>query len=74
MMVDSNSIAIESEDQIEQVVSSYSEKFNAKYQQAVEKNVVIDIPAGGQGPVSDTKTLAGQIEAGTKQIVEQTKK
>lgn len=74
MMIDGNSIAIESEDQIDTVVSSYSEKFNAKYQQAVEKNVVIDIPAGGTGPVSDTKALAGQIEAGTKEIVEQSKK
>lgn len=74
MMIDGNSIAIESEDQVDAVVASYSEKFTQKYQAAVEKNVVIDIPASGQGPVSDTKELAGQIEAGTKQIVEQTKK
>lgn len=74
MMIDSNSIAIESEDQIDQVVADYSGRFAQKYQQAVEKNVVIDIPAGGQGPVSDTKSLAGQIDAGTKQIVEQSKK
>lgn len=73
MMVDSNSIAIESEDQIETVVSSYSEKFNVKYQQAVEKNVVIDKPGSGSGPVSDAKSLAGQIDAGTKQIIESKK-
>lgn len=74
MMIDGNSIAIESEDQVDAVVASYSEKFTQKYQAAVEKNVVIDIPAGGTGPVSDTKALAGQIEAGTKEIVEQSKK
>jgi hypothetical protein len=74
MMIDANGINIESEDQVDAVVASYTEKFTQKYQQAVEKNVVIDIPAGGHGPMSDTKALAGQIEAGTKQIVEQSKK
>lgn len=73
-MLGGNPINIESEDQIDQVVNSYSEKFTQTYQQAVEKNVVIDIPANPRGPVNDAKSLADQIEAGTKQIVEQSKK
>lgn len=53
VMLGGNPIAIESEDQIDQIVSSYSEKFTQTYQQAVEKNVVIDIPASSSGNEGD---------------------
>ena len=52
-MLGGNPINIESEDQVDQIVSTYSEKFTQTYQQAVEKNVVIDIPASSSGGGGD---------------------
>jgi hypothetical protein len=52
-MIVSNGITIESEDQLEEVITNYTTKFNDQYQKAVNSGVVIDVPgspvAGKEG-------------------------
>lgn len=67
-------IEIENEDQIETVASQIEKDYAEFKQELVNTGTVVDVPASGEGPVSDSESLANQIQEGTKQIVEQQKK
>lgn len=68
------SLNIESDEQLTTVVAEIETDWTAFRQEQINAGVMIDKPASGSGPVGDGESLAKQIEAGTKEIVEQTKK
>ena len=68
------SINVESDEQLTSVVTEIETDWTNFRQEQINAGVMIDKPASGTGPAGDGESLAKQIEAGTKEIVEQTKK
>lgn len=66
-------IHIESEEHLTTVVSEIESDWTNFRQEQINAGVMIDKPVSGGSPSTDGETLAKQIEAGTKQIVEQQK-
>lgn len=67
-------INVESDEQLTAVVAEIETDWTTFRQEQINSGVMIDKPASGGGPVTDGEGLAKQIEAGTKEIVEQNKK
>lgn len=64
---------VESDEQLTAVVAEIETDWTTFRQEQINAGVMIDKPASGSGPAADGESLAKQIEAGTKQIVEQSK-
>ena len=62
---------VESDEQLTSVVSEIETDWTTFRQEQINAGVMIDKPASGSGPAGDGESLAKQIEAGTKEIVEQ---
>ena len=67
-------VVIESDDQLETVVSEIETDWTTFRQEQIDAGVMIDKPASSSGSNSDSQGLANEIEEGTKEIVEQQKK
>lgn len=67
-------INVESDEQLTAIVTEIETDWTAFRQEQINAGVMIDKPASGAGPAGDGESLAKQIEAGTKEIVEQQKK
>lgn len=65
---------VESDEQLTAVVTEIETDWTTFRQEQINAGVMIDKPASGSGPAADGESLAKQIEAETKQIVEQQKK
>lgn len=65
---------VESDEQLTATVTEIETDWTTFRQEQINAGVMVDKPASGSGTVSDGESLAKQIEAETKQIVEQTKK
>lgn len=68
------SINVESDEQLTAVVTEIETDWTTFRQEQINAGVMIDKPVSGSGPAGDGESLAKQIEAGTKEIVEQSKK
>lgn len=66
-------INVESDEQLTATVTEIETDWTTFRQEQINAGVMIDKPASGSGPAADGESLAKQIEAGTKQIVEQSK-
>ncbi|WP_372932432.1 hypothetical protein [Mariniphaga sediminis] len=66
-------IDVESDEQLSAVVSEIETDWTNFRQEQINEGVMIDKPASSGGSPSDGESLAKQIEAGTKEIVEQQK-
>lgn len=67
-------LTIESDEQLSTVSTEIETDWNSFRQEQINAGVMIDKPASSGGPSTDGESLAKQIEAGTKEIVEQSKK
>lgn len=65
---------VESDEQLTAVVTEIETDWTTFRQEQINAGVMIDKPASSTVAGSDGESLAKQIEAGTKEIVEQTKK
>lgn len=64
---------VESDEQLTATVAEIETDWTTFRQEQINAGVMIDKPASSSGPAADGESLAKQIEAGTKQIVEQSK-
>lgn len=65
---------VESDEQLNATVTEIETDWTTFRQEQINAGVMIDKPASSTGPAGDGESLAKQIEAGTKEIVEQSKK